>query len=87
MFKITGFLIMPYVSQVEDVLKKVLKLVNKEAHQMALSILRNLLLALSQICLADKAKLVSQHSEFPLDDWGRPTDLSDLNVKWFIPGS
>ena len=83
---ILGSHILPYVNQVEEVLKLVLRLQNKEGHQMAVSILRNLLLALSQICLADRAKLVSEPSEFPLDDWGRPSDLSNLDVKWFIPG-
>ena len=25
-------------------------------------------------------------SEFPLDDWGASSDLSNLNIKWFVPG-
>ena len=76
-----GAHILPYVNQVEEVLKLVLKLQNKDGHQMSVSILRNLLLA-----LAERAKLVSEPSKFPLDDWGRASDLSNLDVKWFIPG-
>ena len=25
-------------------------------------------------------------SEFPLDDWGVSSDLSSLDIKWFVPG-
>ena len=29
---------------------------------------------------------MSQPSAFPLNDWGRASDLNNLDVKWFIPG-
>ena len=70
----------------EEVLEPLLSLHNKEGHSQAVSILRTLLSSLSTICLAEKSRLVSQPSDCPLDDWGRATDLNNLDVKWFMPG-
>ena len=30
--------------------------------------------------------LIFTRSEFPLDDWGVSSDLSSLDIKWFVPG-
>ena len=30
--------------------------------------------------------MVLARSEFPLDDWGVSSDLSSLDIKWFVPG-
>ena len=30
--------------------------------------------------------MIVNRSEFPLDDWGASSDLSSLDIKWFVPG-
>ena len=65
----------PHVGRVEEVLTRVLGIHNKDGHGQAVTILRNLLAALTTVCLAVKTRIVSHKSEFPLDDWGASSDL------------
>lgn len=81
-----GCHLVPYVSEVEEVLESALSVHNKEGHTQALTILRHLTHSLSHICLAERSKIVSTPSPFPLEDWGQSSDLSNLDIKWFIPG-
>ena len=74
------------MGRVEEVLIRVLEIHNKDGHGQAVTVLRNLLAALATVCLADKTRIVSHRSEFPLDDWGASSDLSSLDIKWFVPG-
>jgi len=81
-----GCHLVPYIPLVEEVLKFALAVQNKEGHQLALTILRHALHSLSHPCLAERSKIVSNPSSFPLNDWGQPSDLTNLDMKWYIPG-
>jgi len=81
-----GCHLVPYVPLVEEVLQSALSVQNKEGHMLALTILRHALHSLSHPCLAERSKIVSTPSSFPLSDWGMPSDLTSLDMKWYIPG-
>ena len=81
-----GCHLVPYVSLLEEVLASALCVHNKEGHTQALTVLRHATHSLSHLCLAERSKIVSSPSTFPLEDWGQSSDLSSLDIKWFIPG-
>ena len=64
-----------------------LALANREGHQLALTVLRHALHSLTHPCLAERSRIVSIPSPQPVTDWGRPSDLASLKMKWFLPGS
>ena len=82
-----GCHLVPYVSQIESVLKAALRLVNREGHQQALAVLRHTLHSLTHPCLARQSGIVACPSSNRLKDWGRASDLSKLHVQWFLPGA
>jgi len=81
-----GCHLVPYIPLVEEVLQSALAVQNKEGHMLALTILRHALHSLSHPCLAERSKIVSNPSSFPLNDWGQPSDLTNLDMKWYLPG-
>ena len=81
-----GCHLVPYVAHIEGVLKPALQLVNREAHQQALAVLRHTLHSLTHPCLARQSGIVANPSPNRLNDWGRASDLSSLHVQWFLPG-
>jgi len=81
-----GCHLVPYIPLVEEVLQSALATQNKEGHMLALTILRHAMHSLSHPCLAERSKIVSTPSSFPLHDWGQPSDLTNLDMKWYIPG-
>ena len=82
-----GCHLVPYVSEIEGVLRAALKLVNREGHQQTLAVLRHTLHSLTHPCLARQSGIVASPSSNRLRDWGRASDLSKLHVQWFLPGA
>ena len=83
---VPGCHVVAHVGRVADTLSPLLGLHNKEGHGLAITILRHLLASLSQLCLAHRSRIVARPAAFPLHDWGRPSDLSNLDIEWFLPG-
>ena len=81
-----GCHLLPYIPLLEDVFRPTLSLANREGHALALTALRHALHSLTHPCLAERSRIVASPSPCALHDWGAPSDLSNLGIKWFLPG-
>ncbi|CAG5135841.1 unnamed protein product, partial [Candidula unifasciata] len=87
-----GAALLPYKTQLLEVLQSVLKLKSVFGFEVSGQFLKHFLRALTQI---HPLSLKSVDEDFdkpfteymPIKDWGKPGDLENLNVQWHIPSS
>ena len=81
--QVPGCHVLPHAARVADTVASLAGAASREAHTLALSVLRQLLAALSQACLLHPG---APPPASPLQDWGRGCDPASLALDWWLPG-
>ena len=89
--RVPGKYLLPYVSRIDALLTSLIEHSSKEGIILIGSVLRNSLRSLSQICPVEYKSIIAGYdrdltSYVPIRDWGKPGDVNNLQIEWYIPG-
>ena len=90
--RVPGKYLLPYVPRIDSLLSNLVEHSSKEGIILTGAVLRNTLRSLTQICPIEYKSVVTGYdrdltSYLPITDWGKPGDVNNLEIEWFIPST
>ena len=90
--RVPGKFLLPYVPRIDALLRKLVEHSSKEGTILTGAVLRNTLRSLTNVCPVEYKSVVTGYdgdltSYLPISDWGKPGDIHNLDIEWFIPGT
>ena len=87
---VRGIYLEPYMKQIKSILRKALRIQNKEGHSTAVILLKNMLRSLTSVypkeywsCPEGYDRPLSEH--LPIRQWGKPGNIHSLKVSIQCP--
>uniref|UniRef100_A0A674B747 Proteasome activator subunit 4 n=1 Tax=Salmo trutta TaxID=8032 RepID=A0A674B747_SALTR len=89
--RVDGDKILPYSTQLVQILQLTLHLKCKQGYTLACNLLHHILRSTALIYPTEYCSVPGSFQQptqdyLPIKDWGRPGDLWNLNIQWHVPG-
>ncbi|KAG7492479.1 hypothetical protein MATL_G00015050 [Megalops atlanticus] len=88
--RVDGQQLLPYRSQLVQILQLTLHLKCKQGYSLACNLLHHVLRSTALIYPTEYCSVPGGYQRgdyLPIKDWGRPGDLSDLQIQWHVPNA
>ena len=89
--RVPGRYLLPYIPRIDTLLSNLVEHSSKEGIILTGAVLRNTLRSLTNVCPIEYKSVVTGYDRDlatyqPINDWGKPGDVHNLDIEWFIPG-